>query len=60
MSSPKDCFNETIGFGDPPEELVAWVQRTEWIKDVEREWRKRVDERKESWKNLASSKERRM
>jgi Integrase zinc binding domain/Chromo (CHRromatin Organisation MOdifier) domain len=30
-----------LGFGEPPEELVSWVKRTEWMKDVLDEWNKR-------------------
>jgi len=30
-----------LGFGEPPEELISWVQSTEWVKDVLEEWKKR-------------------
>ncbi len=29
-----------LGFGEPPEELIAWVECTEWMKDVLEEWKK--------------------
>jgi RNase H-like domain found in reverse transcriptase/Integrase zinc binding domain/Chromo (CHRromatin Organisation MOdifier) domain len=50
-----------LGFGEPPEVLVTWVQRTEWLKDVEKEWKRRNEEGSESLKNpTSSSKEGRM
>jgi len=34
--------NYVLGFGDPPEDLRAWVLRTEWIQEsVLEEWEKR-------------------
>ena len=29
-----------LGFGEPPEELIAWVECMEWMKDVLEEWKK--------------------
>ena len=29
-----------LGFGEPPEELIAWVECTEWMKHVFDEWKK--------------------
>jgi len=48
-----------LSFGEPPEELVVWTERTEWMKDVLNEWKKNKDE--ELLKKLTlSSKEGRM
>ena len=29
-----------LGFGEPPEELIAWVECMEWMKDFLEEWKK--------------------
>ena len=56
--------NYVLGFGDPTEDLRAWVLRTEWIKDsVLKEWEKRSNVAEgnkggERAKNKGNSKER--
>jgi len=32
-----------LGFGELPEELIAWTEHTEWMKDVLEEWKKLED-----------------
>ena len=43
-----------LSFGEPPEELIAWTECTDWMKDVLDEWKK-SEERKELLKKLPPS-----
>jgi len=50
-----------LSFGEPPEELVAWTECMEWMKDVLEEWKKKNKENEELLtKPAASSKGGRM